>query len=188
MRYILDKRYRLRGWQKSRTGLFDCAKKTATFLEKEKYLLLLQCDGVHDLDPAQFSAGTREYFEEQLEQGIIRPAEPGEYLFPEQEYRVYPAEYRQEVQWSVTGACNLKCRHCFMSAPHAKHGVPSYEQLVYIADQLAECGVFRVGLTGGEPLVRDDLPDLLDMLNEREIGVSTIYQTRGRFFRLVHAL
>ena len=64
---------------------------------------------------------------------------------------------------------------CFMSAPHAKHGSPTKEQLLSIVDQLAECGVLNVGVTGGEPLIREDLFDILDALSAREIGVSTLY-------------
>ena len=79
------------------------------------------------------------------------------------------------MQWSVTGACNLACRHCFMSAPHAKHGSPSHEQIIAIADQLAECGVSQVGITGGEPLIREDFLDIIDALNERDIAIATLY-------------
>ena len=39
-----------------------------------------------------------------------------------------------------------------MSAPHAKHGSPTYEQIIEIADQIAECGIFKVELTGGDSL------------------------------------
>ena len=175
MRYVLDKRYRFRGWQKARTGLLDNGRKQTLFLEKGQYQLLLRCDGAHDLDVAQLSAEHKEFLEKQLAEGVIHPAGPLECLRPEQEYRVYPAEHKGDVQWSITGACNLRCRHCFMSAPHAKHGTPSHEQIIRVADQLAECGIFRVGLTGGEPLIRQDFLDIIDALVERGIGISTIY-------------
>ena len=108
-----------------------------------------------------------------LEQGIVRKARFAELLKPEQEYQTYPTGYRSEVHWSITGACNLKCRHCFMSAPHAKHGSPSHEQIMAIVDQLAECGIFRAGLTGGEPLIRGDFWEIAEALKER--GISIIY-------------
>ena len=44
-----------------------------------------------------------------------------------------------------------------------------------IADSLAECGVYKVGLTGGEPLIRDDFLDIVSALSEREITIITIY-------------
>ena len=177
MRYILDEKYRLRGWQDAPTGLYDTERKTASFLRKNEYLLIMRCDGAHDLKEEDFSKDERDklVMEELVRRKIIRPARFAEFLKPEQEYKKYPAQYKREAHWSITGACNLKCRHCFMSAPHAKHGAPTHEQIIEIADQLAECGIFQVGLTGGEPLIRDDFLDIIDALSEREIGVNVIY-------------
>ena len=175
MRYLLDRRYRLRGWLHAPTGLYDTKKKAPVFLPREGYELLMRCDGAHDIEPSALGEDESRLFDELLEKGIIRRARLGEFLAPEQEYKAYPAQYKREAHWSITGACNLKCRHCFMSAPDAKHGVPSFEQIVSIADQLAECGVFQVGLTGGEPLTREDFLSIIDVLNEREIGVNCIY-------------
>ncbi len=107
--------------------------------------------------------------------GIIHQAGFLEFLSEEQEYKLYPTEYKYSVQWSITGACNLRCRHCFMSAPQSKHGAPTHEQIIKIADSLAECGIFNVGLTGGEPLIRDDFPDIISALSERGINITTIY-------------
>ena len=173
MRYILNERFRLRGWYKLPSGLFDNVRKTPVFLDKEDYLVLLKCDGAHDFDPP--TQKEQEILKEFEDEGIIRPARFWELLKPEQEYRSYPARYRQEAHWSVTGACNLKCRHCFMSAPHAKHGSPSHEEIMRVVDQLAECGVCQVGITGGEPLIREDFLDIVDALLERDIHIATIY-------------
>lgn len=145
------------------------------FLAKNGYLLLLRCDGAHEIDPEQLPEAERKMLDRILEQGIVRKARFAELLKPEQEYQTYPTGYRSEVHWSITGACNLKCRHCFMSAPHAKHGSPSHEQIMAIVDQLAECGIFRAGLTGGEPLIRGDFWEIADALKERGIGISIIY-------------
>lgn len=175
MKYVLNRRFRLRGWYKAPTGLFDTDTKRTEFFVKNLYTLLLKCDGAHDIDEDAFSEEERAFFEQLKEKGIIHPAGLLEYLEADQAYRIYPARYRAHVHWSITGACNLKCRHCFMSAPHARHGSPTKEQLLAIADQLAECGIFTVGLTGGEPLIREDLWELIDALSEREIGVSIIY-------------
>ena len=175
MKYILNDTFRLRGWYNSPTGLFHTQKKEAVFLPKEEYRQLMLCDGVHDIDVGALPEKLRTFLEAMLREGIIREAHGFEFLKPEQAYVVYPARYKSNVHWSVTGACNLKCRHCFMSAPHAKHGVPSYEQLADITAQLAECGIFRVGITGGEPLIREDLLRLFDLLNEKEIEVTMLY-------------
>jgi radical SAM protein with 4Fe4S-binding SPASM domain len=64
--------------------------------------------------------------------------------------------------WEMTTACNLQCIHC-----HASGGKPAPDELTTeeakrLFDQLAEVSEFRmVAFTGGEPLVRDDLFELL---------------------------
>ena len=169
-RYVLSEPYRLRGWYKLPMGLYSTVDRKAIFASKEDYLLLLKCDGAHDLTADTMSEAERATLEELLANEVVRPALPGEFLKPEQAYKSYPARYRESVHWSITGACNLKCRHCFMSAPNAKHGSPTHEQLMDVVEQLAECGVCSVGITGGEPLVRKDFLDIVDALVEREIA------------------
>lgn len=175
MKYILSERYRLRGWKDRPLNLFDTARKEARSVGKKEFLFLLKCDGAHEIDEKSLDSEEQKLLAAIIKDEVVREAGFGEYLLPEQEYKEYPAKYRKSVHWSITGACNLKCRHCFMSAPHAKHGAPSHEEIIRIADQLAECGVFTAGLTGGEPLIREDFLEIIDALKEREIGISTIF-------------
>jgi len=64
--------------------------------------------------------------------------------------------------WEMTTACNLRCIHC-----HASGGKPAADELTTeeakrLLDQLAEVPEFRMmAFTGGEPLVRKDLFELL---------------------------
>ena len=150
-------------------------RKDAAFLPPALYRLLLKCDGAHRMEEENLSEQAWKALAKLEKDGIIRKAFLGEFLLPEQEYVTYPIRYRREAHWSITGACNLKCRHCFMSAPHAKHGSPTHEQLMNIVDQLAECGVFRVGVTGGEPLIRQDFLEIVEALKQRDIGISVLY-------------
>lgn len=68
---------------------------------------------------------------------------------------------------SVTDKCNLRCVYCM-----PMEGLPwltrdqllSYEEIAQIVHTMAGMGLKRVRLTGGEPLVRRDLPDLVAML------------------------
>ncbi len=175
MNYILDGRYRLRGWLDRPCGVCEAVDREVRFLPREAFLALMKCDGAHDLDDGSLTEAQRRFLETARGEGVVRPAGFMEVLDPQQAYRRYPAAYRESAHWSITGACNLKCRHCFMSAPHARHGAPSHEQILNIADQLAECGVFKVGLTGGEPLIREDFLDIVSALTERQIAVTTLY-------------
>ncbi len=175
MRYILNEPYCLRGWYKKPTGLMNADSREVVFPEKENYLLLLQCDGRHEIESKTLGSEQQAFLAKLEEKGIVRPAMFWDILKPEQVYRTYPARFLQSIQWSVTGACNMKCRHCFMSAPHARHGSPSREELIRIIDQMEECGVLQVDLTGGEPLIRDDFMTIIDTLLERKIRIRTVF-------------
>lgn len=69
---------------------------------------------------------------------------------------------RPVVAWNVTRACNLTCAHCYASA----HRRPAPDELDHVQacallDDLAGFGVPAVLLSGGEPLARPDLLDLV---------------------------
>jgi radical SAM protein with 4Fe4S-binding SPASM domain len=95
-------------------------------------------------------------------------------LLPDQEYVFYENRYLKMVFWSLTGHCNYRCRHCYMSAPHAVYPQPTTEQCLDVVDQIAACGIRRVGVTGGEPLVRRDFLQIVDHMLEKGIQLVTI--------------
>ena len=69
---------------------------------------------------------------------------------------------------SVTDRCNLRCKYCMPpeGVPLEFHkGILTYEQIVQVVTVAAELGVTKVRLTGGEPLVRRDIEDLVAMLS-----------------------
>ncbi len=66
------------------------------------------------------------------------------------------------VHLEIIGACNLTCSHCFAGVlPRNDHPLALHEMDDLYGD-LARLGSFRLGLTGGEPLLRRDLFDVLD--------------------------
>ena len=87
------------------------------------------------------------------EEGYLLSSERPSSLRPEQFYRYYPNRHVKSVFWSVTGRCNFRCRRCYMDAPDAALGELSTGQALRLIDEMAECGVLRVDLTGGEALV-----------------------------------
>ena len=91
-----------------------------------------------------------------------------------QKYRKYPNPYFECVHWAVTGRCNYRCRHCYMSAGSRRLPQITHEEALYIIDQIASCGIGKVNLTGGEPLVRPDFLDLVDVLLARGILINRI--------------
>ena len=72
---------------------------------------------------------------------------------------------------SVTDRCNLRCIYCMPpeGVPQMFHNeILSYEEIQTVVQAAAELGINRIRLTGGEPLVRADLPELIKMLSQIE--------------------
>ncbi len=71
------------------------------------------------------------------------------------------------VHLEIVGACNLTCSHCFAGMlPRNQHPL-SVAEMDGLFAELAGLGSFRLGLTGGEPLLRKDLFDILDAATDR---------------------
>ena len=68
---------------------------------------------------------------------------------------------------SVTDRCNLRCAYCMPEAEYAwlpREDRLHFEEIARLTDVFTSLGVDRVRLTGGEPLVRRDLPRLVRLL------------------------
>lgn len=81
---------------------------------------------------------------------------------------------------SVTDRCNLRCVYCMPAegVPKLSHDdVLRYEEILAIARAAVAEGVFRIRLTGGEPLVRKGLSGLISSLREipglRDLALTT---------------
>jgi GTP 3',8-cyclase len=77
----------------------------------------------------------------------------------------------EDLRVSVTDRCNLRCTYCMpreMFGPdHAfleRDELLSFEELSRLLVAFVDLGVRKLRLTGGEPLLRRDLPDLIAML------------------------
>ncbi|MBI4328798.1 MAG: radical SAM protein [Chloroflexi bacterium] len=87
-------------------------------------------------------------------------------------------EYRPRiVSWNVTGACHLRCPHCYLDARRRWPGELSTEEGLRLIDQMAEAGTELLILTGGEPMLRKDLPALARHATEQ--GLSVVLGTTG---------
>jgi radical SAM protein with 4Fe4S-binding SPASM domain len=87
----------------------------------------------------------------------------------------YSAPLRMDL--AVTFKCQNNCVHCYAGGPHETSEL-STEQWKRVIDRVHEVGVFIVTFTGGEPTLRDDLPELL--LYAQNKGIVTGLVTNGR--------
>jgi cyclic pyranopterin phosphate synthase len=71
---------------------------------------------------------------------------------------------------SVTDRCNLRCQYCMPEPDYVwlpRENLLSFEETGAIVDAFTPLGVDRVRITGGEPLLRRDLPVLIEALAAR---------------------
>jgi cyclic pyranopterin phosphate synthase len=78
----------------------------------------------------------------------------------------------RDLRVSVTDRCNLRCRYCMpreiFGPRHAfleRRELLTFEEIARLVRVFTGLGVEKVRVTGGEPLVRRDLPDLIGMLS-----------------------
>ncbi len=91
------------------------------------------------------------------------PIEPP-YRLPEERLLPY------SVTWGVTHACNLRCTTCYDVVNYKRHSLNTAQALAVI-DRLAEVGISFIVFAGGEPLVRNDLYQLMAHCRTRDIGI-----------------
>ncbi len=175
MYYKLHESLMLRGWEKLPFAVVEKGNSQPLFLSATEMQALQLCNGKINTDLPLIPQEVKALLPELEKRGFIHPCQPGDALSPQQEYKKFPARYIRTAHWSITGHCNYRCRHCYMSAPDAKYGQLSHEQVMDIARQLAQCGVMEVSLTGGEPLVRKDFLEIVDALLSGGIRITTIY-------------
>lgn len=177
--YVLKEGYELCGWEGLPFALRHPNPYYSDFFDKETYHVVYAMDGAHDIDEDALTEKQKKVLDRLKEMGIAVPSTGEERIKPYQEYKKFPAVYKNHVQWSITGRCNYNCRHCFMSAPDYHGEDLTMEQCIRILDELAACGIRMVSLTGGEPLVSPHFYDILDEIRKRGIILSTIY-TNGK--------
>ena len=72
---------------------------------------------------------------------------------------------------SVTDRCNLRCQYCMPAVDYTwlpKRDILSFEETARLVRVFTGLGVDRVRITGGEPLLRQDLPELVRLLRQDE--------------------
>jgi GTP 3',8-cyclase len=71
---------------------------------------------------------------------------------------------------SVTDRCNMRCRYCMPEDEYVwlpRQSILTFEEIDRVAGVFARLGVGKIRLTGGEPLLRHDLPTLVALLARR---------------------
>ena len=76
----------------------------------------------------------------------------------------------RNLRLSVTDRCNLRCQYCMPEEEYlwlSRENILTFEEITTLVDVFLTLGVDKVRLTGGEPLLRKDLPVLIHMLTHK---------------------
>lgn len=93
---------------------------------------------------------------------------------------------------SVTDRCNLRCTYCMPEevAFMDKHELLRFEEITRFVELVAPLGIDKIRLTGGEPLLRRDLPRLVAMICQvpgiKDVGLTTNGITLAQFAQPLH--
>ena len=90
----------------------------------------------------------------------------------------FSADKKPVVVWNITRKCNLKCVHCYSHSEDRDYsGEMTTEQGFELLDDLSGFGVPVVLFSGGEPLIR---PDILELMNHAvSKGMRAVVSTNG---------
>ena len=87
---------------------------------------------------------------------------------------------------SITDRCNMRCVYCMPTNNNEWFGqndILAYDEIVRLASILARLGIEKIRITGGEPLVRPKLEDLIRKLSNLDGITSISMTTNGLFLR-----
>jgi len=88
----------------------------------------------------------------------------------------------RSLRLSVTDRCNLRCKYCMPEEEYTwlpRETLLTFEEMTTLTEFFTELGVDKVRLTGGEPLLRKDLPVLMRMLRQNPRITDLALTTNG---------
>jgi radical SAM protein with 4Fe4S-binding SPASM domain len=76
------------------------------------------------------------------------------------------------VTWECTSSCNLRCIHCSTDSGVPRKGEMDTREVLDLVDNLSAMKVLKMGIDGGEPLLREDILLILQYASEKGIYVN----------------
>jgi len=114
--------------------------------------------------------------------GTVEPSDPIRYGRQSKDLPPHLLQFSSDkkpvVVWNITRSCNLNCIHCYAKAVHQSRDRELTEEEGFnLIDDLATFGVPVLLFSGGEPLLRSDLPELTRYAVSK--GMRAVISTNG---------
>ena len=81
------------------------------------------------------------------------------------------------MSWNTTNRCNLKCSHCYRDAGEKNEKELTTKEAKLLIDQVVKAGFKIMIFSGGEPLMRDDIFELISYASK--VGLRPVLGTNG---------
>ena len=174
MYYKLSDDIALRSWKLVPFAYYHYGNRNAIGLTKDQWEILIQCNGITKIEPSLL-------LEDLLIKGLCIPCDYGDKLADWQIVRECDSRYFPALNWTITGKCNLNCRHCFMAADNAPLMTEfTWTQCLNLLDEIERTGIQTISLTGGEPMIHPNFMDVVRECCKRRITIDEII-TNGTF-------
>ncbi len=89
----------------------------------------------------------------------------------------FSSTMRPVITWNITNRCNLRCSHCYMDAGSGYGSELKDVETICVVERIVELNPPLVILSGGEPLVRENLFEIASMI--RSHGIKLALSTNG---------
>jgi radical SAM protein with 4Fe4S-binding SPASM domain len=165
----------LRGWSNMPRRLVNWLDSDQRELKTMGFYVAESCDGQTNFESFAFLPRHQGMLELLIAEGIAEECQEGDSIEPWQRYRKADNPYLAGIHWCVTGRCNFNCRHCYMEAPAGRYGELPFAAMAGLVEQFERANVIEVSLTGGEPFLRRDLLDIIQLLAQKKIRLNQIF-------------
>ena len=89
---------------------------------------------------------------------------------------------------SITERCNFRCQYCMPEKPFSwvpKENLLNFEDMFKFVKVAIDEGITKVRITGGEPLLREDLDSFISMIHNYKNDIDLALTTNGYFLKQV---
>lgn len=166
-KYILNENIALRSYKKIPCSYLVKNEKLCNGIDMSSFDVFKKCDGKNDLQD-NILLDVCEMTD------IIKKCEEGkEYSLSEwQKYKNCDNRYVPIMYLQITGKCNYNCIHCFNAKDNeALQSELSYDEIIKLLDEMVDCGMSGLRITGGEPLVHKRILDIIDEIYKRNLCI-----------------
>lgn len=81
----------------------------------------------------------------------------------------------ESIHLEASGICNLRCVHCYQGDLIENKEELSFEEILLLLDQMERMQISNVGISGGEPLMMENLFSILREIEKRSIRISALF-------------